>query len=335
MDTFANLRNYVYNKGIVIFLVGLLISMLIIYIYVASRKRTFNCEVLNKSKISSTMVPINSNTSVYNTLLKKCHIKTAYNCCCTGDFRNDYVDYCALLNCSKQGFRALDFQIFSMDSFPVVSESTSVSKNYKEMYNELPFQEVMTYVKRYFLQDSQSCPNINDPLFLIFRIHSNNIEILASMYDTLNSLFGSASSSNKIYIPSDSTDINSVPIKELLGKVIIVVDITGLTTFESSNLFKITGLKLGTLRNKIYRENEIMNEVISDNTYADKFDNDVCVLYPTGNTSSSYNYDFVTSGIKNGIQFIGLNAQTNDTYLTSYNTEYFNVNSIISKSTVS
>ena len=320
-----------YSKGIIIFLIGAIISVLIIYVYVSLRKRTFNCDVLSKNKISSTIRPISSTTPSYNSMLKQCHIKTAYNCCCTGDFRNDYVDYCALINCAKQGFRALDFQIFSVDGLPVVSESTTTNKNYKEMFNHLPFNDTMSAVKRYFIQDSTNCPNINDPLFLIFRINSNNIDIFTTMYNSINALFGSANSSgNKLYVPSNSTDINTVKIKDMCGKVVIVVDVTGLTNFESSKLFKITGLKLGTLRNQIYRENDVMSTVINDSTFIAKFTNDVCALYPAI-SSSSDNYDFVTSGINTGIQFIGLNAQTNDVYLTSYNSNYFGNYSIITK----
>ena len=42
-------------------------------------------------------------------------IKTAYNCCCAGNYKNDFVNICALKNCILQGARGLDFEIYSID----------------------------------------------------------------------------------------------------------------------------------------------------------------------------------------------------------------------------
>jgi hypothetical protein len=322
------------NTGIiVIILVVILVCIFIIYVYVSLRKRRFNCEVLAKTK-KSTLMAINApgmTGSAYTEKINNCIIKTAYNCCCTGDFKNDYVDYCGLLNCCKQGFRALDFEIFSLNGKPVVSESTQSNKNYKEMYNSLPFYETMNMVKRHFIQDTQNCPNVNDPLFLIFRFKTDNSGIFDSMAQTLNTLFGNSNSlGNMIYVAQTPFNLDKTNVSDLVKKVIIIVDITGLTNFESSNLNMITCLKLGTMNNQIYRESELMSNVINDSNvaYIEKFKDNLNVLYPDIATVSD-NYDFITSGVNTGIQFIGMNAQTNDTYLTSYNTSFFNKYAII------
>ena len=39
-------------------------------------------------------------------------IASSYNSCCSGDFKNDYVDIEALKNVIKRGARVLDFQLF-------------------------------------------------------------------------------------------------------------------------------------------------------------------------------------------------------------------------------
>merc|ERR1712224_506498 len=64
----------------------------------------------------------------YNYKLKDFYIKTAYNCFCSGYFRNDYLDKCALINCASYGVRALDMQLFSIKNEPVIG-STSININ--------------------------------------------------------------------------------------------------------------------------------------------------------------------------------------------------------------
>jgi hypothetical protein len=102
-------------------------------------------------------------------LLYTFFIKTAYNCCCIGNFKNDYVDTCALKNCASYGVRALDFQIYSLNNAPIVSASSVKSTQYKEIYNHLSFYSVMKSVRQYFVDDSTNI-NRTDPLFLIFTI---------------------------------------------------------------------------------------------------------------------------------------------------------------------
>jgi hypothetical protein len=317
---------------ILMILIVFMVIILILYAYVTLRKKEFNCEVLAKNKVLSSMYSVsNPSADAYNLMLKNCHIKTAYNCCCTGDFRNDYVDYCGLVNCAKQGFRALDFQIFALNGLPVVSESTSTNNNYKEMYNSLPFNDVLMNIKRYFIQDVINCPNTKDPLFLIFRFKTNTLSVFDSVAKSINTLFGNGNSlGNMIYVPEAPATLDNAQINKLLGKIIIMVDITGLTNFESSKLNPITGVKLGTVNNQIYRESDVVTNMLNDSTFKDKFKEYVNVIYPDISPSSE-NYDFVTTGINNGIQFIAMNAQSKDTYLTTYNEKYFNKYAFLKK----
>ncbi len=319
------------NSGLILtILIFCMVTIFIVYAYITVRRKTFNCEVLSKNRVITTMKTVDTGTA-FNLMLKDCIVKTAHNCCCTGDFRNDYVDYCGLLNAAKQGFRALDFQIFSLNGQPIVSESTASNNNYKEMYNSLPFNDVLLNVKRYFIQDTINCPNVNDPLFLIFRFKTNNIDIFDNMAKSLNTVFGSANSAgNIIYMPQSPNTIDTAKIGDLFKKVIIMIDTTGLTNFESSRLYLITSLKLGTVDNQIYREGEVVSNLVNGTTFTNKFKGYVNLLYPDIG-SSSENYDFVTTGINTGIQFIALNAQSPDTYLDAYNTKYFNTYSIIKK----
>lgn len=297
----------------VMLLMFVLLFFVLLYVFLMVRKQDYNCKLIQSYPYQTMNTLTNE---VLQTPLNKTSVKTAYNCCCTGDFKNDYVDSCALMNCAKQGVRALDFTVYSLHGEPVIAAATIGSKRYKEMYNSLPFSKTMSQVKQMFLYDSVNCSNITDPLFLIFRIQSSNINIYSKMGDILTSVFGDGNASgNKLYKPTDQQPLDTELISNLKGKVIILVDITGLTGFENSKLFPITALQLGTISNQIYRESEAYDLLETGVNANDTYIN---VLYPDYQ-SKSINYDFNTVGLKQHFQFIGLNFQMNDVYLDGYN----------------
>lgn len=292
-------------------LVAVLIFFVLLYIFTMIKKQDYNCKVI-QGYPSQTMKPLNT---ILSKRLNQVSVKTAYNCCCTGDFKNDYVDSCALYNCAKQGVRALDFTVYSLHGNPVIAAATIGSKKYKEMYNSMPFSKTMTQVKQMFLYDSTNCTNITDPLFLIFRIQSANLNIYNKMAEILYSVFGDGNATNKLYIPKTDRPLDTELISELNGKVIILVDITGIAGFENSKLAHLTALQLGTMTNQIYRETEAYDLLDTGVNHNNHYIN---VLYPDYQ-AKSLNYDFNTVGLKQQFQFIGLNFQTNDVYLDAYN----------------
>jgi hypothetical protein len=299
-----------------------LIFFIVLYVYYIVKKQESNCKLIDQYP-PQTMKELSR--EILDKKLNKTFVKTAYNCCCTGDFKNDYVDTCALLNCAKQGVRALDFTIYSLNGHPVIAASTLPSKKYKEMYNSLPFSKTMTQVKQMFLYDSVNCTNLTDPLFLIFRIQSANLNIYNKMGETLTSVFGDGNAGgNKLYVPKNGNSLDTALISELKGKVIVMVDITGVTGLENSKLFPVTALKLGTMTNQIYRESDAYDLLETGNHSYDR----IHVLYPDYQ-AKSINYDFNTVGLNQRFQFIGMNFQMKDIYLDGYN-NYFR-SSIVSQ----
>jgi hypothetical protein len=317
MGSIANTMNsYMNQDTITSTLLFIILFFILYFVYQAVQQQKYNCDLIKGYPIlQMESIPL----EVLDMPIHKTYIKTAYNCCCNGDFKNGYVDKCALMNCAKQGVRALDFTVYSLRGEPVIGTSTLDSKKYKESYNSIPFTTAMTQVKQMFMYDIANCPNIKDPLFLIFRIQSDNLNIYNKMGDTIHSLFGYGNASgNKIFMPDYGVSMDKVKVSSFHGKVTILVDITGLTGFENSTLSTITALQLGTLTNQIYRESEafdIIQSGITPNV------NHVNVLYPDYNPKSN-NYDFYTVGMNQQFQFIGMNFQMNDIYLTKYN-EFF------------
>jgi hypothetical protein len=304
--------------NVVIFI---LVAAFLIYVFINIKKESTNCKRINKTPMNTSIVSMDSAGYVLDitkTTLNKTFIRTAYNCCCSGTFKNDYVSYCALINCAKQGVRALDFTIYSLKGKPVIGASTLVTNNYKETYNSLPFAETMSQVYKYFIASAMNCPNINDPLFLIFRVQS----LLKSTYDemshVLNSTFGGASLfGNMIYYIKRDVDapLQSVVLKELLKRVVIIIDITGVQKelYSKSKLSVMSALDVGNGENIIYRESDLIQQ---DAESMKKAEN-LSILYPDFSNTSN-NYDF-RSGLDQKINFIGLSFQETDAYLKEYN----------------
>jgi hypothetical protein len=315
-DMYNNLKPNLSKDTIGVVLIFVLLFFVLYFIYLAVQQNKYNCELIKTfpklaiKSMSNELMPVK---------LYKTYIKTAYNCCCNGDLKNGYVDTCALINCAKQGVRALDFTIYSLRGEPVIGTSTINSKKYKESYNSLPFSKTMVQVKQMFMYDTANCPNITDPLFLIFRIQSSNAKIYDKMADILQSVFGYGNSAgDKIFKPSNTTITDVSLMSGFKGKVMIMVDITGLIGYNTSKLSTITGLRLGTMENKIYRESDAFDLIDSG---IDPNKTNVNILYPDYSAKSN-NYDFYTVGIKQNFQFIGMNFQMNDVYMTKYN-EFF------------
>jgi len=321
-----------YALNVVIFII---VSAFFIYVFIIIRKDKNNCATLNDNKMNTNIVSLltKSNMDLTRTALNQTLIKTAYNCCCSGEYKNDYVNYCALINCAKQGVRALDFTIYSLKDTPVVAASTLQSNDYKETYNSLPFSDTMAQVYQYFVSSNMNCPNISDPLFLIFRVKSLLKTTYDQMASILNSTFGDNSLNGNLifYIKQIDKTLDNVLLTDLTNnkvqgcKVIILIDISGLNKdlYRKSKLSLMCALNIGNGDNVIYRESDLIQQ--SD---IDEFaSNSLSFLYPDFSKSSN-NYNFV-NGLNRKINFIGMSFQTNDVHLKVYN-EIFLKNSIIS-----
>lgn len=236
-------------------------------------------------------------------------LKSAFNCCCSGGTKNDFVDFCALKHCAQQNIRVLDFQIFSLKNNPIVSASTQNDSNYKEIYNHLSFSETIDKVDEYFL--SEPNPHSNNVLFLNLRIHSGNIEIYNKISEILVNKFTNSTKEILYY----SKKIENYTLEELKNKIIIMVDIIHhpkyIPIFEASKLYKITLISFGkNFENSAHNENNSELQTL----------NKLSSIYPN-NTSTAKNYDFM-KGIENKYVFIYMNIQTKDIYLKEYN-RYF------------
>lgn len=183
-----------------------------------------------------------------NRSLKDFYIKTAYNCCCAGNYKNDFVSICALKDCIKQGIRCLDFEIYSVNDKAVVAASSVNNDTIKETYNSVPWKQVIsTLVNSALGKDtSNMCPNPADPLILHLRIMSKNTKI----YNEIAQEFSSEGIAPYMLGPEYSYQYSGggggpahnagghIPIFNLKNKIFIMIDANN----EENPLFMKTNL---------------------------------------------------------------------------------------------
>jgi hypothetical protein len=323
---------------IVLFFVVIIIIGILVYISNQLNLKYKNCTDLSKSPNTSVLSIDKIDNFNKNIELKEFFIKTAYNCCCVGNFKNDYVDACALKNCASYGVRALDFQIYSLNNKPIVSASSVESNQYKEIYNYMNFYDTMNYVRKFFVDDATNV-NYKDPLFLIFRLYTTNAPVYTMMAQALNQVFGYASPmNNMIYILPENTLLDHVLLSSLMKRVVIIVDPSygDKTGFANSTLGNFTSMVTGvSLNNNIYRETSLLGVVAVNRTngYTTDVSNNLAILYPDIQPNKN-NYDFVTSGIFNRVSFIGMNFQYKDQFLLEYNNKFFKSCAFVRKNTI-
>ena len=197
------------------------------YIYYKYTLLPKSCARLNKKKaaaLNSNWITTASTDPSSQFLLRDYYVKTAYNCCSTGNFSNDYVSTCALQNAIKMGCRCLDFEVYGYKGQPIISTSLSDDKCIKETYNSVPFDEAMsTIATNAFSTNPTVCPNPSDPLLLLFRTKTNDVDVLNSMAESINSNL------KDMLMPKynhefGGKNICAEPMREFAGKVIIIVE---------------------------------------------------------------------------------------------------------------
>jgi len=209
-------------------ILGALIGIAV-FVNMSKSKITRNCELMD-GVYGEKNVNI-SNTLVKEYALRDYYIKTAYNCCSGGDYKNDYVSLCSLNDLLKQGVRGLDFEIYSVNDEPVVATSTVDNYCVKETFNYVLFSDVINSIINNAFTDN--APNPKDPIILHLRIKSENKNI----YKKLSQLF---QSNNNYFLPSSFSremkdekgniiNFGKTKLSDIGTKIVVIVDKTNST----------------------------------------------------------------------------------------------------------
>ena len=216
--------------GIVIFI----ICVAVWYIYSDSKLQKNECSYMNKmygdvnGKISSICDKPDADDFLCNY-----YIKTAYNCCSGGSYKNDYVDICNLKAIIKQGARCLDVEIYSVDGEPVVSTSTSNNYYVKETYNVVKFVDVMKIVDMYAFSDG--APNPLDPIILHLRFKSNSQNMYKALVKILQKYSSRLLGAQNSYTNGENIG-TKFKLSELANKIVLIADQDNTSFKENSDL---------------------------------------------------------------------------------------------------
>ena len=254
---------------------GVIMTVMLLYAIYYKLLETRECNALDDMypSLNANIRSIDPKDEDCKHNLRDYFIKTAYNCCSGGGYKNDYVSTCALKCFLKQGVRGLDFEIFSIDDQPVVATSTDSDYNYKETFNHVSFADVMDVLRNNAFSSSTS-PNFKDPILIHLRIKSEN----QKMYDNLATLlqtnedlllgkeYGNENVNNNNQIESMGT----VPIVDLMGKITIIVDKTNPAYLECDAFCEFVNMTSNSIFMKILRYNDIkyspdLDELIESN----------------------------------------------------------------------
>ena len=312
-------RNANLVKIIVRIIGGLLIFLIIYWIYSKLNLNNANCSAMDNLYKDFPMIrTINPNDDNFSHNLRDYYIKTAYNACCAGRFKNDFVNLCALKNCIKQGARCLDFEVYSIDDKPVIATSAVDDFTVKETFNSIPFSSMLETISLYAFSGS-TCPNPGDPLIIHLRIMSKNKPIYSTMANDLYNTLKRRLLGPGFSYENRGKNLGIEPIKNLMGKVVIVVDKTN-SLFEDTPLDEYVNIASNSLFMRSVRFSQgtkyapDMNEVIDFN----KKHMTICLpdLNMDPNNPSS------SLAMKYGCQMVAMSFQNFDANMEYYD-EFF------------
>lgn len=259
--------------------------------------------------------------------LRNFYIKTALNCCCLGEWKNNYVDINALQYAIIQGYRCLDFEIYSRNNLPVVSASKKNSYYYTETFNDLDFKDVCKHIND---NAFSVAPNGGDPLLINLRIKSNNTrpEFIKEVIDGIK-LFGNRLLAPEYNYEFGGHNLGKIPMKNFMGKVIVMADVSNPIIKENCNTNDQSALanclhqyvNIGTTSPFLHKlEYEMgvkntpsMQELIDHNK------KNMSIVFP--DPPFKQNVDFNVAKAF-GCQLIGMMPQLTDANLKTYNSAF-------------
>ena len=239
--------------------IAIILIIFIAYMIYLSRLQKSECSFMDSlyPSVNGNIRSITSSDSDCSGNLFDYYIKTAYNACSGGSYKNDFVDICNLKAVIKQGVRCLDFEVYSVDNQPVVATSTSDNFHVKETFNSVNFAAIMDTIRNYAFSGG-TCPNPTDPILIHLRFKSNN----QPMYSNLAKIFKSNTDimlgMNYSY-ELEGKNLGSVPLLSLQNKVILIVDRSNTAFLENQELLEFVNLTSNSIFMREYNYYNVKN----------------------------------------------------------------------------
>jgi hypothetical protein len=247
---------------IIMAIIFILLIFMIGYVLYLTRLNSSECDFMNTlyPSLDGKIRPISSSDPDCSGNLYDYYIKTAYNSCSGGSYKNDFVNICNLKAVIKQGVRCLDFEVYSVDNEPVVATSTQDDFYIKETFNSVNFDDVMKTIKDYAFNGG-TCPNYTDPLLIHLRIKSTNQAIYSKMAEIFKS-YDTEMLGKEYSFETSGTNLGSVPLLKFKGKIILIVErnLNNSNAFlENKEFLEYVNLTSGSFFMRAYRYYDIKN----------------------------------------------------------------------------
>lgn len=248
-----------FQSYMIIIFIGIIVIIFIVYMIYLSRLENSTCDYMNNlySSVDGNIRPITSGDPDCSGNLFDYYVKSAYNACSGGNYRNDFVNVCNLKAVIKQGVRCLDFEVYSVNNQPVVSTSTSDSYYVKETFNSVNFGSVMDTIRNYAFSGS-TCPNPTDPVIIHLRCKSNNQDMyskLADIFKANNDIMLGMKYSYEI----EGKNLGNVPLMSLQNKVILVMDRSNPAFIENEKLLEYVNMTSNSIFMREYNFYDVKN----------------------------------------------------------------------------
>jgi len=255
--------NYNLDENFIFFcILAVILFIIIVYvgylIYISKLKKK-ECGFLNKlyPSVNGNIRSISINNSDCSGNLYDYYIKTAYNACSGGSYKNDYVDICVLKGIIKQGVRCLDFEIYNIDNKPVVSTSTTDNYFVKETFNSVAFSDVMKTIYDYAFS-SGTAPNPTDPILIHLRIKSNNQHVYSNLANIFKS-YDNIMLGKEYSYENHGNNIGAKPLTSFMSKIIVIVDKMNNSFLENKEFLEYVNLTSNSVFMRAYPYYDVKN----------------------------------------------------------------------------
>uniref|UniRef100_A0A6C0H943 PI-PLC Y-box domain-containing protein n=1 Tax=viral metagenome TaxID=1070528 RepID=A0A6C0H943_9ZZZZ len=324
MDNIKDFKKIFQRDDIVPYMFGgvmviLVISFFVYYLYMKNLMSS-ECNYMNNlyGTINGKIQSVNSKSPNSNYTLKDYYIKTAYNCCSGGSYKNDYVNTCNLTNVLKEGCRGLDFEIYSINDQPVIATSTSDSYYIKETYNSVPFADAMKIIVSYAFSTT-GAPNPNDPILIHLRIKSTNQKMfqnLANILDSYDQYFMGPGTSYE----NRQSNFGNTKLLDLSKKIILIIDNSNKAFMDNRDLYEYVNILSNSVFMRALRNYDIKNT--PDLAELQNFNKKNMTIAMPDKGSNPSNPSGVAARLT-GCQMISMRYQLNDVNLQE-NNKFFN-----------
>lgn len=244
---------------IIISIIFIVLIVFIIYLIYLSRLQNSECDYMNTlyPSVDGNIRSVNSSDPDCSGNLYDYYIKTAYNACSGGSYKNDFVNICNLKAVIKQGVRCLDFEIYSIDNKPVVATSTTNDYYVKETFNSVNFSSVMDTINNYAFSGG-TAPNSSDPILIHLRIKSNNNEVYTNMAKIFASYDG-VMLGKEYSFENSGTNIGMMPLLSFKNKIIVIVDKINNSFLQNEEFLEYVNLTSNSIFMRGYNYYDIKN----------------------------------------------------------------------------